>query len=190
MTTSEVFIKDLDLALSGVVQRLKTDFTAIRGNRPSVHTLQDIKVNLYDQMLSIKELGALSILPPRTIQVTLWDKDAVGAVLKAIEDARLGLSASSSSEGGGTTIRATLSPLGDERREELAKTIKKTSEAARIQIRARRDDTMKRLKDAEGRKEITEDDSFKAREKVQKSVDKANGEVEAMVKGKLEELGE
>jgi ribosome recycling factor len=186
MTAADQFIKDLDLALSGSVQRLKTDFTAIRGNRPSVDTIQDIKVNLYDQMLSIKELGALSILPPRTIQVMLWDKDAVGPVMKAIEDARLGLSASSD----GTTIRATLSPLGDERREELAKTIKKTSEAARIQIRARRDETMKQLKEAEGKKEITEDDSFKAREKVQKSVDKANREVEAMVKGKLEELGE
>ncbi len=185
-TISETFIKDLDLALSGIVAKLKTEFTAIRGNRPSVDTLQDIKVNIYDQQLTIKELGALSILPPRTIQVTLWDKDAVGAVTKAIEDARLGLTASSD----GTTIRATLSPLGNERREELTKTIKKSSEAARIQIRARREDTMKRLKDAEGRKEITEDDSFKARERAQKSVDKANGDVEAMVKAKLEELGE
>lgn len=186
MQVTDQFIKELDAALSGTVQKLKTDFTAIRGNRPSVDTIQDIRVNIYDQQLTIKELGALSVLPPRTIQVMLWDKDAVGAVTKAIEDARLGLSASSD----GTTIRATLSPLGDERREELTKTIKKTSEATRIQIRARRDDTMKRLKDAESKKEITEDDAFKAKEKVQKSTDKANANVEAMVKAKLEELGE
>ena len=49
---------------------------------------------------------------------------------------------------------------------------------------------MKRLKDSETRKEITEDDAFKGKEKIQKATDKANGEVEAMVSGKLEELGE
>ncbi len=186
MSASDQFIKDLDAALSGVVSKLKADFAGIRGNRPSVDMIQDIKVNLYDQWLTVKELGSLSILPPRTIQVMVWDKDAVGAVTKAIENAHLGLSASNE----GNTIRATLSPLGDERREELTKTIKKTSEAARIQIRARRDDIMKHLKDAESKKEITEDDSFRAKEKMQKSVDKANADVEAMVKGKLEELGE
>lgn len=182
-------LQSLELNLAGILQKLRVDFASIRGNRPSVDTIQDIKVNIYDQQLSIKELGALSILPPRTIQVTLWDKDAVGAVTKAIEDAKLGLSASSTGEGG-TTVRATLSPLGNERRGELARTIKKTSEAARIEIRRRRDDIMKQLKDAESRKEVTEDDVFKTREKVQKSTDKANGEVEQMVRSKLEELGE
>jgi ribosome recycling factor len=186
MTTADQFIKDLESALSGAVQKLKTDFAGIRGTRPSVDTIQDIKVNLYDQWLTIKELGSLSVLPPRTIQVMIWDKDAVGAVTKAIENAHLGLSAANE----GNTIRATLSPLGDERREELTKTIKKASEAARIQIRARRDDVIKRLKDAESKKEVTEDDSFKAKEKIQKLVDKANADVEAMVKGKLDELGE
>ena len=183
---TDQLLKTLESELTGVTQKLKTDFTAIRGNRPSVETIQDIKVNLYDQWLTIKELGSLSILPPRTIQVMIWDKAAVGAVTKAIEDAHLGLSASNE----GNTIRATLSPLGNERREELTKTIKKTAEAARIQVRSRRDDVMKRLKDAESKKEVTEDDAFKAKEKIQKSVDKANAEIERLVGAKLEELGE
>ena len=186
MPAADNMIKELDAALSGAVQKLKTEFAGIRGNRPSPEMIQDLKVNWYEQWLTLKELGALSMLPPRTIQVTVWDKNAAGAVMKAIEDAHLGLSATNE----GNTIRATLSPLGDERREELAKTIKKTAEAARIQIRARRDEAMKRLKDAEGKKEITEDDSFRAKEKMQKSVDKANAEVESMAKGKLEELGD
>ena len=87
-------------------------------------------------------------------------------------------------------IRATLSPLGDERRDEMTKLVKKMSEAVRIQIRARREESMKRLKDAEGRKEITEDDVFKGREGIQKVTDKANGEVETLTKNKAEELGE
>lgn len=137
-------------------------------------------------MLSIRELGSLSLLPPRTIQVTVWDPSAVPAVMKALESAHLGLSMTND----GNSIRATLSSLGNERREELSKLVKKASEAARIQIRGRRDEAMKHLKDSENKKEITEDDAFKSKEKIQKATDKANGEVEAITEAKLAELGE
>jgi ribosome recycling factor len=186
MTTSEQFIKDLETGLSAITQKLKQEFGQLRGNRPSPDMVQDIKLNLYDQTLSIRELGSLSILPPRTIQITVWDANAIGAVMKAIEGAHLGLSTNND----GNNIRATLSPLGDERREEMTKLVKKTAEGARIQIRAKRDETMKRLRDGENKKEITEDEIFKAKDKVQKATDKANGEVEAMVNNKLAELGE
>jgi len=179
-------LKTLESELSAAAQKLKAELAGIRGNRPSVEMVQDIKLNLYDQWLTVKEVGSLSILPPRTILVTVWDKNAVGAVTKAINDAHLGLSGSNE----GNTIRATLSPLGNERREELSKMIKKTAEQTRIQIRSRRDETMKHLKDAEAKKEMTEDESFKAKEKIQKTVDKANADVEQLVKAKLDELGE
>lgn len=185
MTTSEQLIKDLEAGLSAAVQKLKQDFGQIRGNRPSADMVQDIRVNLYDQSLTVRELGSLSVLPPRTLQITVWDPNAMGAVMKAIEGAHLGLSTTNN----GNNILATLSPLGDERREELTKLIKKTAEAVKIQIRAKRDETMKRLKDAEGKKEVTEDESFKAKEKVQKVMDKMNSDIETMLGSKLTELG-
>ena len=186
MTISEQITKDMELALAGVTAKLKQDFGQIRGNRPSPDMIQDIRLSLYDQQLSIRELGSLSVLPPRTIQITVWDPGAIAAVMKAIDDAHLGLSTNND----GTTIRATLSPLGDERRDEMTKLVKKISEATRIQIRARREDAVKRLKECESRKEITEDDAFRGKEKIQKIIDKSNGEVETMVNGKLTELGE
>jgi ribosome recycling factor len=106
--------------------------------------------------------------------------------MKAIDDAHLGLSTNND----GNTIRATLSPLGDERRDEMSKLVKKLAETTRIQIRAQREAAVKRLKDAEGTKQITEDDAFRGKEKIQKVIDKSNGEVEAMVVAKLAELGE
>src|SRR5271170_7304113 len=108
MTISEQFLKDLDMALAGVVGKLKQDVGQIRGNRPSPEMLQDLRINVYDQVLTIRELGSLSVLPPRTLQVTLWDKDAVAPVTKAIEEAHMGLSVNND----GLNIRATLSPLG------------------------------------------------------------------------------
>jgi len=186
MTLSEQYIKDLETELAAATGKLKQDFAEIRGNRPSPDMVQNIAITLYEQRLTIRELGSLSVLPPRTIQIALWDKNAVAPVVKAIEAAHLGLTASSD----GNVVRATLSSLGDERREELAKLVKKMAEGARIQIRGRRDDAMKRIRDGENNKELTKDDAFRAKEKIQKAVDKANGDVESAVEYKIAELGE
>lgn len=186
MTITEDIIKNLETALAGVTGKLKQDFVQIRGNKPSPEMVQDIRLSLYDQTLSIRELGSLSVLPPRTIMITVWDPAAVPAIMKAIEGAHLGLSTTND----GTNIRCTLSPLGNERRDELGKLVGKMAEAARIQIRARREDAMKRLKDSKGTGAITEDDEFRGRDKIQKATDKANGEVESLVKSKTQELGE
>jgi ribosome recycling factor len=182
----EQIVKDLEAGLLSTTQKFKTDVSAIRGNRPSPEAIENITLSLYDQTLSIRELGSLSVLPPRTIQITVWDKDAVNPIVKAIEAAHMGLTASND----GTTIRATVSALGDERREELTKLVKKTAETARIQLRSRRDDIMKRVKEGEAAKELTKDDVFRGKEKIQKVMDKTNAEIDAIVEGKLAELGE
>jgi ribosome recycling factor len=186
MTLQEQYIKDFEGLISGVYSKLKQDLLEIRGNKPSTEMVQNISLNIYDQRLTIRELGSLNVIPPRTIQITLWDKDAVLPVLKAIEAARVGLTATND----GNIIRATLSSLGDERREEMIKLAKKMAETARIQIRSRRDDLMKKIKDSENNKELTKDDVFRAKEKAQKVIDKVNDDIETLVDNKIVELGE
>jgi len=183
---SEQYLKDLDFALRAVVEKLREELRAIRGNRPSVDLVQDLKVNVYDQILTIKQLGSLSVIPPRAIQIGVWDKSSVGPVVKAIEDAKIGLSVSND----GNNVIATLSQLHDERRDELTKLVKKNGEGVRIQVRARRDEAMKRIKEAEAGKSMSEDEAFKTKEKIQKLTDEANKNIENVVVGKIKELGE
>jgi ribosome recycling factor len=185
-SVSEQYLKELEAASRSVADKLREDLGMIRGSRPSVELLADIKVSYYEQLLPIKQLGSLSVIPPRSVQITVWDKNAVGPVAKAIEMAKVGLSVTND----GNNIIATLSQLGSERREELTKLVKKTSEAARIQLRARRDEAIKKLKEAESEKKASEDEVFKTKEKIQKAVDEANKKIEEMVEGKLKELGE
>lgn len=184
--TSEAYVKELEAALAKVTEKLREELSAIRGARPSVELVENIKVSYYEQLLPIKQLGSLSIVPPRGVQVAVWDKSAVGAVVKAIEAAQIGLTVSND----GSMVRATLSPLGDERRGELTKLVKKTVEGARIQLRHHRDEAIKKVKGAEEKGELNEDDVFKAKEKIQKAVDDANEEAEKMLEGKLKELSE
>lgn len=175
-------LKELDASLNSSVSKLKEDLRGVRGNRPSVELVENIPVRCYDQDLTIRQIGSISIEPPRSLIIQPWDKSAVGPTAKAIEDAHIGLSTSVS----GTVIRANLSPLGNERRDELTKLVKKMGEETRIAVRAHRDEILKRGKTAG----LTEDAEFRLKEKVQKAVDKSNQEVESSVDGKLAELGE
>ena len=182
----DTYLKDLEKALSGLVQRFSDELKAVRTSRPSVQLVEDIKVNYYEEDLPIKQLGSLGIRPPRDILITPWDKNAVGPITKAIEDAKRGFSVSAD----GAVVRVTLPPLTDERRAEFTKLVKKMSEEVRIQVRHHRDETIKKLKSAEDGKTLNEDEIFKAKERIQKMVDATNGNIEKALGEKLRELQE
>lgn len=179
-------IKKLNEKLTALIDRLHQDLRSLRSNRPSVELIEEIKVNYYDHPTAIQQLGSISVSPPRSIVIQVWDKNAVGPVMKAIDVARLGFSTSNE----GASIYAVLSPLTDERREELSRVVKKNAEQVRIQVRAFRDDAIKEGKEREGNGEFTEDDRFSLKEKVQKATDRANGRIEELVDAKLKEIAE
>lgn len=177
-------IKEFDVSLKTGLERLKEEFGGIRGNRPSVELLENIKVNCYGQTLAIRQVGSLSVKPPREIEIHVWDKEAVHPAMKAIEDAKIGFSVTND----GNLIRVSLPMLTDERRRELIKLAGKIAEAAKIQIRSLRDEAIKELKTAEGKKEINEDGFFNAKEEIQKTVDETNRKIEAILEDKIKEV--
>lgn len=186
MFDAEKFLRDFEGELKTQAEKLKEDLKMIRSNRPSVELVEGIRVNIYDQQMTIRELGSITLQPPRDVVISVWDKNAAGAVSKAIEDAKIGLSVSHD----GNNIRASLPILTDERRAELSKLIKKTTEEARIQVRTRRDEAMKKVKAAKDEKAISEDQEFKMKEKLQKTVEDVNAQIEKLLESKLKEIQE
>ncbi len=180
------YIKELEAALKMTLDKYREEIKAMRSNRPSVELVENIKVPAYGNEMPIIQLAALSVVPPREIDVRAWDKQMVGPIMKAIQDAKIGLSVSNE----GDLIRTFLPTLTDERREELSKTIKKMTEGYRIQIRTKREEIIKKVKNAEDVKELNEDQVFKTKEKIQKTVDEANKQVEQLLEKKLEEIKE
>lgn len=180
------FLKEFETTLQGVFRKLEDELRAVRSNRPSVALVENIKVNYYDENLPVKQLGSLAVRPPKDIEIQVWDKNAVGPIQKAIEAANVGVSVAAE----GNVVRASLPPLTEERRAELAKLVKKITEEGRIRVRHRRDDAIKKVKAAEDEKKISEDAAFRAKERIQKSVDEVNKRVDSLLEGKLKELQE
>jgi len=189
-------LKNLELKITEALKHLKDQLSGIRGGRPSSKLIEDIKVEYFGQKLSIKQLGSISIILPREIQISVWDKTAATAVLKAIESSNLNVGVSTE----GSLIRINLPPLSGERREQLVKLAKKEVEEARIEIRGIRDEINKEVNrqfSAKGGsasggeiKKISEDEKFKLKEKVQKKIDEINKEIDGILENKTREIEE
>src|SRR3989338_7282738 len=103
-------LKKFEVRLAEITKNLLDEFLSMRTNRPTTKLVEDIKVDYYGQMLPIKSLGSISINPPREITVSVWDKNALGPVSKAIETSGIGMAPNVD----GNTIHLNLPPLTDE----------------------------------------------------------------------------
>jgi len=179
-------LKTLEIKISETLKHFRDQLSGIRGSRPTSKLVEDISVEYFGQKLAIKQLGSINIIPPREIQISVWDKNVGSAILKAIESSNLNIGANLESN----LIRINLPPLSGERRQELIKVAKKEAEEARIKIRSIRDEINKEINRQFEEKKITEDDKFKLKEKVQEKIDKVNKEIERILENKIREIEE
>ena len=115
---------------------------------------------------------------PRLLVIRPWDANALPAIEKAILQSDLGLNPMND----GKVIRINIPRLTEERRKELAKIVSKRVEEAKIAIRNCRRDALEDLRSLQDEKMITEDEFFRAKDKLQEITDE-------FIK-KAEELGE
>lgn len=171
--------------LDDIAQSLKNELGGIRGSRPTAALVEDIFVDCYGQRMTIKQLGSISIVPPREIQISIWDKSIINAVCNAISE-KLSVQAAAD----GTTIHVNLPSLSQERRDEIIKLVRSKAEDARIKSRTTRDELKKELTEEQKSGAVTEDDYFKIGEDMQKSIDGFNASVDALLEKKVAEINE
>ncbi len=182
----EDFLKDLKFKTDEAVDYLKQQLAGIRGGRPTPQLIEGITVDYFGQKITVRQLGSISVIPPRQLQISVWDKNSAGSVLKAIESSNLNVSTSLD----GNVIRVDLPPLSGERREELIKLSRKEGEKTKISLRRIRDEVNKEINRQLTDKEIGEDEKFKLKEKIQEIIDGANQRTETILENKNAEIKE
>ena len=170
-------INDLKTRLNSVVSALKEELSTLSANRPTTKLVENIKVDYMGTPLTVREVASISIELPRDILITPWDKGAIPAIEKAVQDSSLGNAVNQ-----GNLIRVKLPDITMERRAELIKIVKASSEQARIKVRMTRDDFNKKTKD------LPEDERFRTKDAIQKEVDRINNEIEGLVGAKSKEI--
>jgi ribosome recycling factor len=140
------------------IEHLKTELTSIRGNRASPSLVEDVKIEVYDTEMRLKELASITVPEPRSIVVQPWDKTVIKDIERSLTKAELGVGVVND----GTVLRLALSPLTTESRQALLKSMHQKLEVGRVQIRQIREKAREQIIKAEREKDITEDDRFKA----------------------------
>ncbi len=182
--TSGVDFKDLQRRMDGAITAFKHDLASLRTGRASSNLLDPVNVNAYGTTMPITQLATVTVPEARMIQVTVWDKQVVGAVDRAIREANLGFNPILD----GTTLRIPLPELNEQRRKELVKIAHQYAESARVAARHVRRDGIDHLKKSEKDKTISEDEMRSQTERVQKMTDETISAIDVSLAEKENEI--
>ena len=165
MEELELIIASAKQEMDAAIKHLDHAFQKIRAGRASTAMVQDVMVEYYGAMTPLSQVANVSIPDAMTISIQPWDKNAIGAIEKAIIVSNLGFAPSNNGE----NIILNVPPLTEERRKELAKQAKAESEQTKVTIRNARQEAMKDLKKLEG---VSEDVIKDTESKIQELTDK------------------
>lgn len=170
--------------LMQAVDAFQRELSVLRTSRATPALVEDLRAEYYGTMTPLKQLASITAPEPMLLVVHVWDAASLQAVERAIRSSDLGLNPAVE----GQVIRVPLPPLTEERRQELVKILWQKSEAARVRIRAAREEAMKRVRNAETGKTMSEDAAEGMRKEVQRSVDEANTQVATLTEQKEQEI--
>lgn len=175
---------DFDVRSKDIAEWLITEFTGIRTGQAAPALLDSVKVDSYGSKMPINQLGTVSVEDARTLRISIWDAGQVKAVEAAVRDADLGVSLSVDSSG----MRVSFPELTSDRRVQLLKLAKQKHEDARVSVRAARDEAMKEIDRMEKDGELSEDEKFTHKEKIQEKVETINRKLDGLLQAKETEI--
>lgn len=172
--------------MNKTIDSLKKDLARIRTGRASPALLDGISVDYYGSPMPVSQVATISVPDARMIMVQPWEKNMLQPIEKAIQASDLGLNP----QNDGNIIRLPIPPLSEERRRDLFKNCKKIGEDSKVAIRNVRRDANEKFKKMEKDKEVTQDESKKGLDEIQKLTDKYIKMIDDLLVAKEKEIME
>lgn len=165
------------------IANLQETFARIRTGRANPHILDAVEVDYYGTNTPITQLAAIKVSEATNLLVEPWDKSALSAIEKAIQQSDLGITPNND----GVALRLPFPAPTEERRKELVKECKAAAEEAKVAVRnVRRDCNGKISRD----EELTDDEKRRGEASVQKATDEAVAQIDSLAKAKEAEVME
>lgn len=177
--------KNAEERMDKAIAALKRDLASLRAGRANPALLDRVQVEYYGSMTPVNQLANISTPDARTLVIQPWDKSSISAIEKAILKSELGLTPAND----GSVIRLVIPALTEERRVELVKLTRKSGEDAKVAIRNIRRDANDEIKKLE-KSSISEDESRRHQDEIQKFTDKYIAEVDKTLAAKEKEIME
>ena len=177
-------LKEFEDKMNKTIDVVTSDFASVRAGRANASVLDKIVVDYYGTPTPINQVGTISSPDPRSLMIQPWDKNLLKAIEKAIQSSELGINP----QNDGQVLRLAFPQLTEERRKELTKQVRKYAENGKVAVRNIRRDAMDKLKAAEKKNELTEDDRKQGEKELQELTDKICKKIDELCEKKEKEL--
>jgi ribosome recycling factor len=177
-------LKDIETRMTAALETLTREFASVRTGRASTALLETVRVDYYGTATPVTQTASVSVPDARTLVIQPWEASQLGAIEKAIMKSDLGLTPIND----GKVIRLNIPALTEERRKQLAKTVHKLAEDARVSVRNIRREANDKLKALGKDKKASEDEERRGHDQIQKTTDKYIAKVDELLKKKEQEI--
>jgi ribosome recycling factor len=184
--TVESAMKDAVEKMDKAIVVLKEELSGVRTGRATPALLSRLTMDYYGTQVPIQQMASFSVPEPRTLVIQPFDKNAIGAIEKAVMQSDIGITPSND----GNVIRLSFPPLTEERRKELIKVVHHRAEEGRVAVRNVRRHSKEALEKLEHEGAISEDDLVRSEKELQKLTDKHVAAIDEILAHKEQELKE
>ncbi len=179
-----MILDDATTKMAKAVAHTREEFASVRTGRASPALVEKLPVEYYGSDVPLQQLAGFAVPEARTLVITPFDKGALGAIEKAIQQSDLGLNPSSD----GTIIRLNFPQLTEERRKDYVRVVKAKAEDGRVQIRNARRAARQELEGLQKDGELSEDDLARAEKELDKVTHAREAEIDKALDQKEQEL--
>jgi ribosome recycling factor len=173
-------LAEANTKMDQAVEHTVHEFSGVRTGRANPGLLSRVMVDYYGTKTPLQQLASFTVPEARMLIVQPYDKGAIAAIERGIQEADLGLNPSND----GNIIRLAFPQLTEERRRELIKVVRGLAEEGRVAIR----NVRRHSKDAIEAEDVSEDDIRRAEKELQELTDKHTATIDGALQRKEEEL--
>ncbi len=170
--------------MAKAIAHVQSDFSAVRTGRATPALVEKLRVEYYGSEVPLQQIAGFSVPEARLLIIQPYDKGAMKAIEKAIQQADLGMTPSND----GVVIRLIFPTLTTERRKDLVKVVKGKAEDGRVAVRNVRRAVRQDLEKSEKDGLISSDELERAEKELDKLTHDYVAEIDKLFAHKESEL--
>ena len=172
------------MSMEKSVDYLVHEFAAVRTGKASPSLVENIDVHAYGSSMKLKQLALITTPEARLLVVQPFDAGTVQDIERALKESRIGITPAVD----GKIIRLPIPELSEERRKELARSLGKMAEDARVHVRANRRSALDEAKKLKASGGLSEDGMHDLETEIQKLTDRFVKSIDDHLKHKEAEI--
>jgi ribosome recycling factor len=177
-------LSDSKEKMGKAVEHTRSEFSSVRTGRATPALVEKLTVDYYGSEVPLQQLAGFSVPEARTLVVSPYDRNAVGAIEKALRNSDLGVNPSSD----GTVIRLSFPPLTADRRKDFVKVVKHMAEEGRVAVRNLRRSARHDLEALEREGDVSADEVDRAAKELDRLTASAVADIDSALEHKEREL--